>query len=326
MRILSGIKPTGRPHLGNYLGAIRNHIELQNEGHECFYFIADLHALTSLRDAAKLKEYTLGVAMDYLALGLNPEKVTLFCQSEVSAHTELAWILSTVTPHGLLERGHAWKDALDKGDRDTNVGLFTYPVLMAADILLYDTDQVPVGKDQKQHIEIARDIAEKFNHFYGETFKLPEPRIEESVATVTGVDGRKMSKSYGNTIGIFEDEATLKKQVMGIQTQSVPLENPMPLENDIVLELYAHFATAAELHALKKKYQAGGFGYGNAKKELLNKIIEHFATARERRSHFENHPEAVEAILKEGAKRAQETASKTLSKVFQQVGLRGSIR
>ncbi len=322
MRILSGIKPTGRPHLGNYLGAIRNHIELQNEGHECFFFIADLHALTSLRDAAKLREYSLGVAMDYLALGLNPEKVTLFCQSEISAHAELSWVLSTVTPHGLLERGHAWKDALDKGDRDTNVGLFTYPVLMAADILLYDADQVPVGKDQKQHIEIARDIAEKFNHFYGETFKLPEPRIEESVATVTGVDGRKMSKSYNNTIGIFEDEATLKKQIMGIQTQSVPLENPMPIENDIVLELYAHFSTAAELQELKEKYQAGGFGYGNAKKALLEKVLAHFAEARERRKHFEAHPEEVEAILRNGAQKAGIVAQKTLERVYKGCGLR----
>lgn len=322
MRILSGIKPSGRPHIGNYLGAIRQHIALQEGENECFFFVADLHALTTLRDAKKMREYSLGIAMDYLALGLDPEKVTLFCQSAVPAHAELAWILSTVAPTGLLERAHAWKDAQAKGDRDMNVGLFTYPVLMAADILLYQPDQVPVGKDQKQHVEIARDIAEKFNHHYGETLKLPEAAIEEDVATILGTDGRKMSKSYHNTIGIFEAEAELKKQVMSIQTKSVDLKDPMPIEDDVILELYSHFASPQELAGLKEKYQAGGFGYGNAKKALLEKLLEFFTFAREKRKHFEENPKLVEEILKKGAEKAREFAGKTLAEVYLRCGLK----
>lgn len=320
MRILSGIKPTGRPHIGNYLGAIRQHIALQNEAHECFYFVADYHALTTLRDAALMREYRRGVVLDYLALGLDPEKVTLFFQSDIPEHAELAWILSTVAPQGLLERAHAWKDAAAKGNREMNVGLFTYPVLMAADILIYKADWVPVGKDQVQHVEIARDIAQKFNHAFGECFPLPEARVEADVATVTGVDGQKMSKSYHNTISIFDDESVIKKQIMGIKTASVELADPMPLEDDIILELYAHFASAEELAELKAKYQAGGFGYGNAKKALFEKLMDYFAEARARRAELETSP-LVDEIMKKGAEKARTLATQTMREVYEKTGL-----
>lgn len=322
MRILSGIKPTGRPHLGNYLGAIRQHIALQEQGHECLYFVADYHALTTLRDGEKMREYRRGIVLDYLALGLDPERVTFFYQSDIPEHAELQWILSTLCPPGLLERAHAWKDAKDKGERDMNVGLFTYPVLMAADILIYNADQVPVGKDQKQHVEIARDLAEKFNHHFGECFTLPEPMIEEEVATVTGTDGRKMSKSYNNTISIFADEKTLKKQVMGIQTESIALEDPMPIEGDIVLELYSQFASETEVEEMKKNYAAGGFGYGRAKKALLEKLLEFFAEARARREELEKNPERLDAIMEAGAMKAAQIAHPTLEKVYQLTGLK----
>lgn len=320
MRILSGIKPSGRPHLGNYLGAIRQHIQLQNEGHECLYFVADYHALTTLRNAKKMQEYRRGVVLDYLALGLDPEKVTFFFQSDVPEHAELAWILSTVAPHGLIERAHAWKDAKAKGMRDMNTGLLTYPILMAADILIYNADLVPVGKDQIQHVEIARDLADKFNNFYGETFKLPEPKIEKDVATVIGVDGQKMSKSYNNTISIFDDEATIKKQVMGIKTASVALEDPMPTEDDIILTLYEQFASAEEVEQLKANYAAGGFGYGNAKKTLLNKVLDYFADARQRRRELET--KDLDEIMRKGASKAHKLAMQTMAAVYEKTGLR----
>ncbi len=320
MRILSGIKPSGRPHLGNYLGAMRQHIAMQNEENECFYFIADYHALTTLHDSKKMYEFRRGVVLDYLALGLDPEKSTFFFQSDVIQHAELAWILSTLTPHGLLERAHAWKDAIAKGKRELNVGLFTYPVLMAADILMYQPDFVPVGKDQIQHLEIARDIAKKFNHVFGETFKLPEAKVEASVATIIGTDGQKMSKSYNNTISIFADEATLKKQIMSIQTASLKLEDPMPIEGDIILQLYEHFATPDEVMELKQKYKTGGFGYGKAKKVLLDRILDFFADARERRNRLEK-SEKLNEIMNRGAKKAQATARKTMNKVYEKTGL-----
>jgi tryptophanyl-tRNA synthetase len=320
MRILSGIKPTGRPHIGNYLGAMRQHIALQEEDNECFYFVADYHALISLKDAKLMKEYRKCVVLDYLALGLDPEKVTFFFQSDVVEHAELSWILSTLAPQGLLERAHAWKDALAKGKREMNVGLFTYPVLMAADILMYKPDWVPVGKDQVQHVEIARDIAQKFNNAFGECFPLPEAKLEEDVATVTGVDGQKMSKSYNNTIGIFEDEKTIKKQVMSIQTASIELADPMPIEGDIVLELYQQFSTPEELEELKAKYQAGGFGYGNAKKALLEKILSYFAEARTRREKLANSTE-VDEIMERGAEKARLIAMKTMKEVYEKTGL-----
>ncbi len=320
MRIVSGIKPTGRPHIGNYLGAIRQHVALQDE-HDCFYFVADYHALTTMRDGALLAEYRKGIVLDYLALGLDPEKNTFFYQSDVPEHAELQWILSTVTNHGLVERAHAWKDAKAKGARDMNVGLFTYPVLMAADILIYQADWVPVGKDQQQHVELARDMAQKFNGFYGETFKLPEVKLEDDVATVLGVDGQKMSKSYNNTINIFGEEAVIKKQVMGIQTASIDLAEPMPTENDVILSLYEQFATAKELEDLKGNYAAGGFGYGNAKKALLEKLLAHFAEARERRAKLENSKD-LDEIMNMGAKKAHAVADKTMADVYERTGLK----
>jgi len=321
MRILSGIKPTGRPHLGNYLGAMRQHIALPQSGHECLYFVADYHALTSVRDAETLRHFRRGVVLDYLALGLDTEKAILFYQSEVPEHAELAWILSTVAPQGLLERAHAWKDAKSKGDRDMNVGLFTYPILMAADILLYQSDRVPVGKDQKQHVEIARDIAEKFNHYFGETFNLPEPDIQEETATFVGVDGRKMSKSYGNTIELFAEESVLKKQIMSIQTASLALEDPMPIENDLILSMYEHISSSTELEALKANYQAGGFGYGRAKQALLEKFLDYFGEARKLRLELESSAK-VDEILHEGAKKARALARPTLEKVYKATGLK----
>jgi tryptophanyl-tRNA synthetase len=321
MRILSGIKPSGRPHIGNYLGAIRQHIALQDEGHECLYFVADYHALTTLRDAEKMSEYRRGVVLDYLALGLDPKKVTFFFQSDVPEHAELAWIFSTVTPHGLLERAHAWKDAKDKGKRDMNAGLLTYPVLMAADILIYNPDWVPVGRDQQQHVEIARDIAEKFNSHFGETFKLPEPKIEKEVATVVGTDGQKMSKSYNNTISIFDDEKTIKKQVMSIKTASIDLADPMPTKDDIILTLYEQFASKKELANLKSKYKAGGFGYGNAKKALLEKLLEYFADARAKREKLAKSQD-LDDIMRSGAAKAHKLALQTMADVYQKTGLR----
>lgn len=320
MRILSGIKPTGRPHIGNYLGAIRQHIALQNEGHECLYFVADYHALTTVHNAEELREYRRGVVLDYLALGLDPEKVTFFYQSDIPEHAELQWILSCVTPHSLLERAHAWKDAVAKGNREMNVGLFTYPALMAADILMYQTDWVPVGQDQKQHVEIARDIAEKFNNIYGETFKLPEPKIEKEVATVIGVDGQKMSKSYNNTISLFDDESIIKKQVMGIKTASIDLKDPMPIENDIILSLYEQFSSSAELAEMKANYQAGGFGYGRAKQALLARLLDFFSEARSRRTKLEKSKD-LEEIMAAGAQKARSLANETLDLVYKRTGL-----
>lgn len=320
MRILSGVKPTGRPHIGNYLGAIRQHIALQDEGHDCLFFVADYHALTTVKNKDEMLAYRKGIVLDYLALGLDPAKVTFFYQSAIPEHAELAWILSCLTPHALLERAHAWKDALAKGNREMNTGLFTYPVLMAADILIYNANQVPVGQDQKQHVEIARDVAEKFNATYGETFVLPEPKIEKEVATIVGTDGQKMSKSYGNTISIFDDESVIKKQVMGIKTASIDLKDKMPIENDIILSLYKEFASKKELDELKDAYQAGGFGYGKAKQALLTKLLDVFAEARAKRKTLES-SKNIDEIMEEGAKKARILAQKTMEIVHNKTGL-----
>jgi len=320
MRIVSGVKPTGRPHVGNYLGAIRQHIALQNEGQECFFFVADYHALTTVKSGEEMKAFRTGVVLDYLALGLDPEKVAFFYQSDVPQHAELAWILNCVTPEALLERAHAWKDAKEKGVREMNTGLLTYPVLMAADILIYNANQVPVGQDQRQHVEIARDIAEKFNAVYGETFMLPEPRIEKTVATILGTDGQKMSKSYSNTISIFDSEDVVRKQVMGIKTSGVDLKDPMPIENDIILALYEQFSSSQELDALKANYSAGGFGYGNAKKALLAKLLEVFAEAREKRQALEG-SKNLEEIMASGAEKARKLAQSTMELVYKKTGL-----
>ena len=282
-RSLSGIQPSGILHLGNYFGAMKQFIDTQNSGeYDGFYFIADYHSLTSLTDPKALKDNTYNIVLDYLALGLDPKKSTIFLQSDVPEHTELSWLLSNVTPVGLLERGHSYKDKIAKGI-SPNTGLLTYPVLMAADILMYDTDVVPVGKDQKQHLEFARDIAMKFNQQYNvDLFKLPEPLILDDSAIVPGTDGQKMSKSYGNTINMFASKKELKKQVMSIVTDSTPLEDPKDPNNNVA-KLYALFASIEKQNEMKEKFLAGNYGYGHAKTEVLNAILEYFGEARERR-------------------------------------------
>jgi tryptophanyl-tRNA synthetase len=320
-RILSGIQSSGSPHLGNYLGAMKRHIEMQ-ENHETFIFIADLHALTTVKDPKKMREMTWEIALDYLALGLNPEKAVFFRNSDVPAHTELAWIFSCLAPMGLLERAHAWKDALSKKLKDPTVGLFTYPILMAADILLYKPDLVPVGKDQKQHVEIARDLAEKFNNTYGIAFKLPEPHIPDDIASVVGTDGElKMSKSYGNTIDIFAEESVLKKQVFNIKTDSLSYEEPKDPEKCTVFKYYKHLANGDEIKTLADKYKSGNFGYGDAKKILLEKMINYFAPYRQKRIELKKDLGYVEDVLKKGAVKAENIASTTLAEVKERIGL-----
>jgi tryptophanyl-tRNA synthetase len=319
-RILSGVQPSGQPHLGNYLGAMKRHVDRQDT-HEAFIFLANYHALTTIRDGEKLRELTRELAMDYLAIGLDPQKTTLFRQSDVPEHTELTWVFSAITPMGLLERCHAWKDAQAKGKKDGTAGLFTYPILMAADILIYKPALVPVGKDQKQHVEVARDIAERFNHLFGETFPLPEPDIEETVETVIGTDGEKMSKSYGNTIPLFGTDAELKKTVMGIVTDSTPVEAPKDPQKCNVFKLYSYLATPTEMETLKDKYLAGGFGYGEAKKILLAKLHEVLDPYRQKRVELEGRLDYVEEVLKEGARRARTIARTTLDEVRKKVGL-----
>ncbi|MBL8017413.1 MAG: tryptophan--tRNA ligase [Ignavibacteria bacterium] len=317
-RILSGVKPTGKAHIGNYLGAMRNHVNMQQD-HENFIFIADLHSLTTVKNKAELQELIIDLALDYLALGLNPERAVFFRQSDVPEHAELTWVLNCLTPMPMLELAHAYKDAVAKGNREINVGLFTYPVLMAVDILIYKPDIVPVGKDQKQHVEIARDLAGKFNRTYGNVFKLPEPYIPEEVAVVIGTDGQKMSKSYGNTIEIFASDKALKKQVMGIVTDSTPVEAPK--DPDTIYKLYSYFATEDEKKTLLERYQAGGMGYGDAKKLLLEKIIETFKPFREERERLKNDLAYVKDILKKGAEKARETAAATKAEVWDKTGL-----
>lgn len=321
-RILSGVQPSGIPHLGNYFGAIRQHIEMGNHpDYETYFFMADMHALTTVKDPAKLKLYTHDLALDYLALGLDPEKTVFFRQSDVPSHTQLAWIFACITPHGLLERAHAWKDALTKNVKDSTAGLFTYPVLMAADILMYKPDLVPVGKDQKQHVEIARDIAVKFNQLYGEVFPLPEEHTPKEVAVVPGTDGQKMSKSYGNVIEFFSTEATIKKQVMGIVTDSLPVEAPKDPEKCNVFQIIKLFMTEKEQKTLADRYKNGGLGYGEVKKMLLERVMEYFKPYREKRIELEKNLDYIDSCLKSGTKRANEFAEKTLTEVKKAVGL-----
>ncbi len=318
-RILSGIQPSGKLHLGNYFGAIHQHLTLQDQG-EAFYFIANYHALTTLQDAVKLRELTLDVAIDYLALGLSPEKATLFRQSDIPEVTELAWLLSTVTGIGLLERAHSYKDKVAKGI-SPKVGLFTYPVLMAADILIYQSDIVPVGADQVQHIEMTQDMAGYFNSTYSqEVFKRPEAMLNET-ARVPGTDGQKMSKSYGNTIEIFAEGNALKKVVMGIVTDSTPVESPKDPETNVVFQLYTLFATPTEKQEMRERFLAGGYGYGEAKKALLKKIDEYFAPARLRRKELASDKAYVEEVLNKGAIRAREEASKTIKAARRACGI-----
>src|ERR1700737_2876790 len=281
MRILSGIQPTGVLHIGNFFGMMRQAIALQNEG-EAFYFIADYHALTSVRDPEDLRKNVRRIALDFLAAGLDPERAALFNQSDVPQVTELTWILSTVAPMGLLERAHSYKDKLARGMSPT-VGLFSYPVLMAADILIYDSDVVPVGKDQKQHIEMTRDLAVKMNEQFGQVFKLPEPRIHAATETVPGVDGQKMSKNYGNTIDIFGDEKETRKRVMGIVTDSVPVEAPKDPARSTIIQLYSLFASKSETEEMRERFRKGGTGYGDFKNQLFEKLWEFFVPMRKRR-------------------------------------------
>jgi tryptophanyl-tRNA synthetase len=320
MRILSGIQPSGTLHLGNYFGMMKSAIELQEQG-EAFYFIADLHALTTVRSPEALRAFTHELAVDFLACGLDPDKACFFRQSDVPSVTELAWILSTVTPMGLLERCHSYKDKTAKGLPATH-GLFAYPVLMAADILAYDSDTVPVGKDQKQHLEVTRDLVTKFNEAYGNVLKMPTPGIREETAVVPGVDGAKMSKSYNNTIGLFEDEKALHKKIMGIKTDSTPVEAPKPVEDSAILGLFRLVAPPADAAAMELAFRAGGTGYGTFKKQLLEAIHQFFAPMRERRTRWAEDPTAVENVLEVGAHRARAAADSVLARVRAAVGLR----
>lgn len=319
-RILSGIQPSGNLHIGNYFGMIRRMIEYQSSG-DLFCFIANLHSLTSLNDPERLKNLTLEAAMDFLALGLDPARCYFWVQSDVPETTELAWILSCLTPIGLMERAHSYKDKIAKG-LQANLGLFSYPVLMAADILINQTEVVPVGKDQKQHVEMARDIAIKFNNTFGEVFTIPEPEIPAEIASIPGTDGQKMSKSYGNTIPIFTDEKTLKKIVMGIVTDSKPVEEPKEPKGNTIYELYKLFAEKKETEALAQKFRAGGMGYGEAKKMLLEKIQTTFAPYQEKRAWYAGHPQEVEKILKDGAEKVRAVSHETMRKVREATGLK----
>jgi tryptophanyl-tRNA synthetase len=319
MRILSGIQPSGTLHLGNYFGMMRPAIELQDQG-EALYFIADYHALTTVRSAADLSKNIRDVAVDFLACGLDPQKACFFRQSHVPAVTELSWILSVLTPMGLLERCHSYKDKLAKGFIPSH-GLFAYPVLMAADILIYDSDLVPVGKDQKQHIEVARDLVIKFNEAYGDTLKLPEPSIREEAAVVPGVNGEKMSKSYGNTIGMFEEEKPLRKKIMGLKTDTTPIEAPKPTENSNILALYKLVASGADYDQMVAEFQSGGVGYGTFKQRLFEAIWTYFAPMRERRAEILADPGYVDRVLKEGAEKANALATPVMQRVRKAVGL-----
>jgi len=319
MRILSGIQPSGTLHLGNYFGMMKPAIELQDRG-EAFYFIADLHALTTVQDAGALSENIRNVAIDFLACGLDPRKACFFRQSQVPAVTELAWILSTLTPMGLLERCHSYKDKMAKGFAPSH-GLFAYPVLMAADILIYDSDLVPVGKDQKQHIEVTRDLVIKFNETYGNTLKMPEPSIQESTAAVPGLDGEKMSKSYGNTVGLFEEEAALRKKIMSLKTDSTPVESPKPVENSTILGLYKLVANSADYAQMEADFRNGGCGYGDFKKRLFGSVWEYFTPMREKRKEILADPGYVEMVLSEGREKAGGVAGKVMARVRSAVGL-----
>ena len=319
MRVLSGIQPTGRFHWGNYFGAIRQYIELQTDN-EGYYFIANLHALTTIRDPEILRGLTRDAALDLLALGLDPDQATLFVQSDVPEVSQLTWILMTCTPMGLLERCHAYKDKKERGIA-ADAGLFTYPVLMAADILAYDAKCVPVGQDQVQHIEVCRDLANSFNHHFGEAFVLPEARLLSNAAKVPGTDGEKMSKSYNNTIGIFEEEKAARKKIMRIATDSRPMEDAKDPDTDHLYQLFQLFASEAEVAEMANMYRVGGFGYGQVKKALADAAEQYFAPAHERRRVLEQDPGAVDEILRAGAQRARTKAAEVLARVEDACGI-----
>jgi tryptophanyl-tRNA synthetase len=322
MRVLSGIQPTGQIHWGNYFGAIRQYIELQKH-EQAFYFVADLHALTTVRDAAQLRKNVENAALDMLALGLDPARATLFVQSDIPEVTELTWLLMTVTQMHLLEKCHAYKDKKAKG-LAADAGLFTYPVLMAADILLYDSNLVPVGQDQIQHIEVTRDVGQRFNTIYNtEVFTLPEPYTVQALAKVPGLDGEKMSKSYNNTIDVFEDPKKLRKKIMSIKTDSKGVEEPKDPETCSIFTLYKLFASDEQQAALAAKYRAGGMGYGEAKQALYDGAMAVFGPAFERRAQLAANPDTVRDILRDGAKKARAKAAQVLDKARAACGLGG---
>ncbi len=317
MRILTGIQPSGTLHWGNYFGAMKSMFDLQDKG-EIFMFVANFHAMTTVRDGAALRRQTADVALDYLACGLDPKKSIMYRQSDVPEVQELAWYLSCLTPMGLLERCHSYKDKLAHG-LDATHGLFAYPVLMAADILIMNADLVPVGKDQKQHLEVTRDLAQKFNNAFGEIFKLPDAYIPDTVATIPGLDGQKMSKSYHNTIELFDPSA--KKKIMGIVTDSKTMEEPKEPEGNAIYELYKLFATPEEVAEMAANFRAGNYGYGHAKKALLAAYKRLFDPFREKREELAKDPATLEDILQDGAKRARAAAAPLMETVRRAVGL-----
>ncbi len=320
MRILSGIQPSGALHLGNYFGMMRPALELQEKG-EAFYFIADYHSMTSLADAAQRRKNTLDVALDFLACGLDPERTVFFRQSDVPEVTELTWLLSTVTPMGLLERAHSYKDKIAKGIAPSH-GLFAYPVLMAADILIYDSNLVPVGRDQKQHVEMTRDIATKFNEQYGRTFVIPEPQIREEVAVVPGTDGQKMSKIYGNTIEIFGEEKAARRKIMGIVMDSRTPAEPKPdAGKNLALQLLKLVAPAEVGRDFENRLGGGGLGYGDLKKALFEHYWDYFAAARTKRAELAAHPDYVSQVLADGATKARTLAQNVLKRARRASGL-----
>ncbi|KKM24279.1 hypothetical protein LCGC14_1606680, partial [marine sediment metagenome] len=311
MRSLSGIQPSGRVHLGNYFGAIRQFLQLQEEGHECFYFIANLHALTSLQDKQELAELTRHLSAGYLALGVDPERTVFFAQSDVPQVVELCWMLNCVCPVSLMEKSTSYKDKIAKGI-PANMGLFDYPVLQAADIIIYDSNVVPVGADQKQHVEMTRDLAIKFNMAFGEVLVVPEPYIVPEVAIIPGIDGQKMSKSYNNTIEIFQSEKVTKKRCAKIVTDPTPLEAPKDPDSCTVYSLLKLLVDEAEAAEIAAKYRAGGYGYGDAKGRLAELINERFATARDRYAELEKDPDYVRDVLRAGGEKARLVAEETM--------------
>ena len=328
--ILTGIKPTGMPHIGNYLGAIKPALDLsiRHPDSTAFYFIADYHAITTLKDANLIREYTYQVAATWLALGLDPKKVVFYKQSDIPEIFELAWVLSCFSPKGLLNRAHAYKTIVDDNtqhqrdpDKGINMGLFSYPVLMAADIILFNCQRVPVGQDQKQHVEIARDIAQTFNQTYGDVLVVPEPDIQENVMTIPGLDGQKMSKNYNNTVPLFLDEKPLRKKIMQIKTDSTPVEDPKDPSKCNVFSLYKLFANETDINRLKDRYETGGMGYGDAKQTLFECIRDQFADAKYRYDQLMAQPAQIDEILKQGAQSARQIAAKNLAAIRKAIGI-----
>jgi tryptophanyl-tRNA synthetase len=318
--VLSGIQPSGNLHLGNYFGAVQQYLEFIEAGHECYYFLANYHALTSIRDRSRLVELTWSTAADYLALGLEPDRCAIYLQSDLREVCELQWMLTTVTPMGLLERCHAYKDKVAQG-LSSDHGLFAYPVLQAADILIVRADRVPVGQDQKQHIEVTRDIAQSFNKVYGKVLTIPEPYIPEEVAVVPGRDGRKMSKSYNNTIELFAAEKEVRRQIMSIATDSASVEEPKDPDRSVLFDLLKLFCTAEELAEWADRFRRGGLAYSEVKKAIFDRFMEMFGPARERREKLADEPEYVAEVLKQGLEKARRVALPLVKEVRDAVGI-----